>query len=120
MRNQLKSFVLLAGAIVAAAAAGHPATELYIPIGKSPGISNVKSYIGRIQSPGAAQNGFTMLVQDSPKYVVFDKTTKVYLQYATPGKGNRLGNYADCQADRTTEVHLNAEGTARWIKILMP
>lgn len=120
MHSRLRTLVLLAGTVIAMAASGHPATELYIPLGKSPGISHVKSYIGRIQSLGAAQNGFTMLVQDSPKYVAFDKTTKIYLQYATPGKANRLGSYTDCQADRTAEAYVAEDGTVRWVKVLVP
>jgi len=111
---------LLASSMVSLTAAGHPATELYIPIGKSPGISHVKSYIGQIQSPGAAQVGFTMMVNGSAKYVAFDELTKIYLQYETPGKNNALGSYADCQAGRTTEVYLADDGKARWIKVLMP
>jgi hypothetical protein len=120
MRNRLQMLVLLAGTVIAMSAAGHQETELYIPIGESPGISHVKSRIGRIQSRAAAQNGITMLVQENPKYIVFDKTTKIYLQYATPGKRNRLGSYADCQVDRTAEFYVGDDGIVRWIKVLMP
>jgi len=111
---------LLASSMVSLTAAGHPATELYIPIGKSPGISHVKSFIGRIESVGAAQAGFTMMVNDSAKYVAFDVSTKIYLQYETPGKNNALGRYADCQAGRNAEVYLADDGKLRWIKVLMP
>lgn len=120
MRNTLKILILLAGIAVAASAAAHQETELYIPIGKSPGISHVKSQIGRIQSLSASGDGVTLLVQDRAVYVAFDKTTKIYLQYAAPGQRNRLGTYADCQADRTAEIHVGDDGKLRWIKVEMP
>jgi hypothetical protein len=120
MRNILKMLVLLAGIATTMSAAAHQETELYIPIGKSPGISHVKSQIGRIQSLAAAGNGMTLLVQDHPVYVPFDKTTKIYLQYAAPGQRNRLGTYADCRAERTAEVYVGDDGKLRWIKVQMP
>jgi hypothetical protein len=120
MRNRLKSLILLVGAVMAMSAAGHQETEIYIPIGESPGISHIKSQIGRIQSVVAAQTGFTIQVQDSAKYFAFDKSTKIYLQYATPGMRNRLGGYADCQAGRTAEVYAADDGTVRWVKVLVP
>lgn len=120
MRMLLKTLILLAGIAIAASAPAHQETELYIPIGKSPGISHVKSQIGRIQSLATAGNGVTLLVQDRAVYVAFDKTTKIYLQFAAPGQRNRLGTYADCQADRTAEVYIGDDGKLRWIKVEMP
>jgi len=120
MTRHFGILALLASSMVSLTAAGHPATELYIPIGKSPGISHVKSYIGQIQSLSAAQVGLTMMVGDSAKYVPFNESTKIYLQYETPGKNNALGRYADCQAGRNAEVYLADDGKVRWIKVLMP
>lgn len=120
MRNWLKTLILLAGAAMTMSAAAHQETELYIPIGESPGVSHVKSHIGRIESLDVAQNGFTIQVQDGSKYIAFDEKTKIYLQYATPGKQNRLGSHDDCQAGRTAEVYVADDGTVRWVKVLMP
>lgn len=120
MNSRLKSLVLLAGFAVAMSAAGHQETELYIPIGQSPGISHVKSWIGEIRALDAKQNGFQMLVGDSSKYVAFDKATRIYLQYATPGQANRQGKAADCRAGRKAEVYQDEAGTLRWVKVQMP
>lgn len=120
MRNPLKVLILAAGIAISMSAAAHLETELYIPIGQSPGISHVRSQIGRIQSLAAAGNGMTLLVDDRPVYVAFDKTAKIYLQYATPGQRNRLGTYADCQVDRTAEAYVGDDGRLRWIKVQMP
>jgi hypothetical protein len=120
MRNPLKTLILMAGIAISMSAAAHQETELYIPIGQSPGISHVKSWIGRIQSLSAAGNGMTIVVEDRPVYVAFDKTAKIYLQYTAPGQRNQLGTYADCQADRTAEVYVGDDGKLRWIKVQMP
>ena len=61
MGRLVTALVLAALMIAAPGASAHPATELYIPIGQSPGISRVKSHIGRIQSLGPQQKGFTIL-----------------------------------------------------------
>lgn len=120
MRHRLASLTLIAGLAGSMPAAAHIETELYIPIGQSPGISNVKSRIGRIESQVAKQNGLTMLVDDHTQYVAFSKATKIYLQYATPGQRNRVGTYSDCQVERTVEVYVGDDGSVRWIKVQMP
>ena len=120
MRNLLNTLILSAGIAISMSAAAHQETELYIPIGQSPGISHVKTQIGRIQSLSAAGNGMTILVDGRPVYVAFGEAAKIYLQYAEPGQRNRLGTYADCQADRTAEVYVGDDGRLRWIKVRMP
>jgi hypothetical protein len=110
------SFVLAA----LTAAWAHPATELYIPIGKSPGISHLKSRIGPIASLSATQSGLTMALESGSVYVAFDKNTKIYVQYADPGRANQLGTYADCRAGLTAEVYTADDGTVPWVKVLVP
>ena len=114
--------VFLASALLAAAAAAgaHPATELYIPIGKSPGISNVKTRIGHIQSLAAATTGITIASQDGSTYVAFGRATKIYLQHADPGQANELGTYADCRAGLLAEAYVEDDGSVPWVKVLVP
>lgn len=113
--------LLIAFCLAAAGpASGHPATELYIPIGKSPGISHVKSRIGRIQSLAATRSGMTIEAQDGPVYVVVDKATKIYVQYADPARANHRGTYADCQKGLMAEAYVADDGTVPWIKVLVP
>jgi hypothetical protein len=112
----------IAGFMLAAwtAAWAHPATELYIPIGKSPGVSHVKSRIGPIASLPATRAGLTMALEGGSVYVAFDRNTKIYVQYADPGKANQLGTYADCRAGLTAEVYTADDGTVPWVKVLVP
>lgn len=112
---------IAAGMLIAAAAWSHPATERYIPIGESPGISGVHSYIGTIRSVAAAtEAGITMRVGVDEKIVKVDHDTRIYLQPADPQKSNALGGYDDCQAGREVEAYLADDGTAIWIKIRIP
>lgn len=112
----------IAGFVLAAltTAGAHPATELYIPIGQSPGISHLKSRIGPIASLSATQSGLTIALEGGSVYVAFDRNTKVYVQYADPGKANQLGTYADCRAGLTAEVYTADDGTVPWVKVLVP
>ena len=102
-----------------AVAYSHPATERYIPIGESPGVSNVKSYVGAIRSLEMTESGFTMSVQDSDKPIVVTDETKIYLDTG-PGRSNMIGTEKDCQVGRKIEVYLHEDGTAYWIKISVP
>ncbi len=97
----------------------HPATERYIPIGESPGVSNVKSYIGAIRSVRATASGLTMSVEGNDKLIEVTDETKIYLDTG-PGQTNRFGTEEDCQVGRMIEVYLEEDGTAYWIKIRVP
>ncbi len=106
---------LIAGAL----AFSHPATERYIPIGASPGVSNVKSYVGAILSVRTTASGFTMSVEGDEKLIEVTEETKIYLD-SGPGKANRIGTEEDCQVGRKVEVYLREDGTAYWVKIRVP
>lgn len=115
-----KTGCAVAGIMLSMAAWSHPATERYIPIGESPGISGIKSHIGTIRSvaevPGA---GLTMRVGEE-EAVKIDHESRIYLQNVDPRKSNTIGTYADCKAGRLAEAYLADDGTAIWIKIRVP
>ncbi len=116
----------LAAGVVGLALAGavpvwaHPATELYIPIGKSPGVSHVKTRIGRIQSLAAALSGLTLATDAGPAYVAAGRATRIYLQFADPSRANQLGSYADCKQGLMAEAFIAEDGSVPWIKVLVP
>lgn len=101
------------------AAWSHPGTEQYIPIGKSPGISNVKSYVGAIRSVRETESGFSMAVEDADMQIDVDQSTKIYLDTGS-GNANTVGSEEDCRVGRTVEVYLHESGVAYWVKIKMP
>lgn len=115
--RRITSLILLTVVVFPAAELfSHPATELYIPIGKSPGVSNVKSYIGRIQSLRETDNGFLMTVEDAVSRIDVDESTKIYVDTGR-GRKNRIGTREDCEVGRTVEVYLHASGIAYWVKV---
>lgn len=120
MYRPLAAGLLTASLAATMPAGAHPATELYIPIGKSPGVSHVQTRIGRIESVAAAQTGMTINSEGGPTYVAFGKTTKIYLQYADPARANALGTYADCRAGLMAEAFVADDGTVPWVKVLIP
>ncbi|MGQ0428363.1 MAG: hypothetical protein ACT4UQ_00275 [Gammaproteobacteria bacterium] len=120
MIGRLAAFLAAASLAAAAPASAHPATEQYIPIGKSPGISNVKTRIGRIRSLAHTQPGMTVETQSGPAYVEFGAETRFYVQHADPARASRRGTYADCRAGLMAEAFLADDGTVPWVKILVP
>lgn len=116
MQKKLSAALLMMAVLPAAGVFSHPATELYIPIGQSPGISNVKSYVGRIRSLRETDDGFLMNVEGSVSRIDVDESTKIYVD-AGPGKKNRVGTRADCEVGRTVEVYLHESGVAYWVKV---
>ncbi len=119
MRNHLKILVTTLGLIVGPLAFSHPATERYIPIGESPGVSNVKSYVGTIQSVRTTESGFMMSVEDSDKLIEVTEETKIYLDNG-PRNSNGTGSEQDCKVGRVVEVYLHDDGTVYWVKIKVP
>ncbi|MFQ5547427.1 MAG: hypothetical protein ACE5FV_03985 [Woeseia sp.] len=116
MRATATTVIAVLGSVLWSPAFTHPATERYIPIGKSPGVSNVKSYIGAIRSVRRSERGFVMVVEDTGRRIEVTEDTKIYLDKG-PGHANTTGTEEDCQAGRTVEVYLREDGTAYWVKI---
>lgn len=99
------------------------ATELYIPIGKSPGISGVSSMIGTIDSVAASEHTVYMHGSKGGSYEAkLNDETKIYLDKSTLKETNQMGSYADCKEGVYCEIlyksHTRKEsGVAEWIKI---
>lgn len=99
---------------------GQKATEIYIPIGKSPGLSGEKTIIGKIVTVDYQDH--SVMVQDSSgTYTVkITEDTKIWLDKSSMHKPNETGRMEDCQEGRTVEVKYQAgpqDQKAEWIKI---
>jgi hypothetical protein len=97
------------------------ATEVFIPIGQSPGVSRIKSVIGTIVSCDWATGIVISTDKDQQTATLTDKT-KVYLDRSAAKKGGTDGSRSDCQKGRRVEVKFVYKGdarttTAEWIKI---
>ena len=125
MNRQLKNFVLAAAlAAGASAALAQKATEIYIPIGQSPGLSGKHTMMGRIQSLNAADRSMT--VMDAAGAAVTVRTspqTALWLDRSKLKQPNKKGSYADYRKDMMVEVKYRNNdrraGVVEWVKVQM-
>lgn len=114
-------WLLVIGFALSTAASAHIGTEVYIPIGMSPGVSGEHSYIGEIAQTTTEGYGLMMHRQagDYSSIEINDKT-RIYLDRSKVGKQNVRGTYADCQPGRVIEVKFrdnDPSKPAEWIKV---
>ena len=97
------------------------ATEMYIPIGASPGVSGKASVVGTIATVETDGQRFSVRAGDTAVMVTIPEGAPVWLDHSR-GKGpNRAGSPADLKPGLTVEVKsrevLPAESiTAEWVK----
>lgn len=98
---------------------GQETTERYIPIGKSPGVSDKSSYIGTITA--VDMDAHTIDIDSNRGDVTIEITedTRIWLDRSEAKRSNAVGSYSDCQVGRKVEVmHIRGDETvADWIKI---
>ncbi len=115
---QLSASLISVLTLSASMVLAHPATERYIPIGKSPGTSQ----IGVIEAVNVADQSIRVAGQEAAHWVRLTDQTRIWLDRTKISKSNLLGNFSDCQAGRTVEIHYQDESraVAAWIKIAVP
>ena len=112
-------WILAAALAVVVVVEAQQATEQYIPIGYSPGISNEYSHVGTIKAVSSEER--TITVQDATGTYTFEVTpvTRIYLDRSQATKTNLVGRWEDCQVGQRVEVmyqHDN-KSIADWIKL---
>ncbi len=109
--------------VSAAMAAGvQKATELFIPIGRSPDLSNKVTVIGTIESVDAT--GRTLVVKTdsgSAKAAITEKT-EIYVDRSKRKESNLYGTFDDLKAGTRVEVLYESRaraisGPAEWVKV---
>ena len=115
-----KALLALLGAGALSVASAHIATERYIPIGESPGVSGEHSYIGTIQGTSPTTRSMTMTSEKGTYEVRMDSNTRIYVDRSKERKENLRGTYEDCEAGRRVEVKFHDNDPskpAEWIKV---
>lgn len=127
MKTELmRTTVRLLAILVIAASAGsfahaQKATEQFIPIGKSPGLSGKFTVIGKIETVDRQKR--TIICTDSTgSYTVkVNDGTRIWLDRTQQNQTAQTGALADCQQGRTVEVKFldknRKQGPAEWIKL---
>jgi hypothetical protein len=129
MRTSVAAVVVAGLALLTLAgdAAAQKATEIYIPIGKSPGLSGRSTVIGRVTRIGAAGAAGHTITVTSPSRTwtgTIDDQTKVYLDRSGLRLPNLYGTKSDCREGALVEMKYKGKpgeegATVEWIKIQM-
>ena len=116
--KRLTTFGLIAlSLIVGMTVSAQQATEVYIPIGKSPGISANKSVIGSISAVEYQRYRMTISADDKKTIVTMTPNTRYYVDKNSVKQRNVTGSIDDCEVGRRVEAYIHEDGNAVWVKI---
>lgn len=109
--------VLLGGTLEAF---GQEATEMFIPIGLSPGLSGKGSLIGTLESMDPGKRMVTISSSSGTRTVGITDRTRIWLDQSQQKQSNQNGAINDLQKGRKVEVKLRKgepKAVAEWIKV---
>ena len=95
-------------------------TELYIPIGQSPGLSGEYTVLGKIDQVNPGDQSIKMTGTSGSYTVKLTKSTFIYLDRSKVKRTNTYGTLADCKAGETVEVKFvdnSRNKPIEWIKV---
>lgn len=116
---RLCKVLLLCTTLVSPAAMGQQTTEQFIPIGKSPGISDNYSYIGVVVAVDRGAHTIDVQSNRGTKTIHVTEDTRLWLDRSKAKRTNAKASYADCKEGAMVEVMYvhDDKATADWIKI---
>jgi hypothetical protein len=98
------------------------ATERFIPIERSPGLSQKSTSIGRIEAIDAGRRTVTLSDASGSHQVLVNDRTRIWLDRTGQRKTNVAGRFADLGPGLRIEVRYADPGTRRvaaWIKVIL-
>ena len=104
MRKTLQTLATLAILFFTGTAHAQKATEIYIPIGKSPGLSGKTTVIGTIDSVLAQERTMTIRGQGRTWSVKIEACTDIWIDRSRILRTNLYGTVADCRQGRLVEI----------------
>ena len=99
---------------------GQKATERYIPIGESPGVSQKMTSIGEIADVDEPKRTLTIVEPAGRRTVSITDSTRIWLDRTRIKQTNLTGSFADLQRGRRVEVKYQdaqRRQVADWVKI---
>lgn len=121
MRKRLMSIGVIVTLLGATPYAyGQKATEQYIPLGQSPGLSQIYTSIGRIQGVDAEKRTVTVANASGTRTVTVTERTAIWIDRTALKLSSETGRFADLRAGRTIEVKYedpDRKAFAEWIKV---
>lgn len=101
-------------------ASGQQATEMFIPIGQSPGLSNKGSVIGTLESVDPEKRMVTISSSSGAQTVGITDRTMIWLDRSEQKQPNQNGAINDLQKGRKIEIKVRKgepKAVAEWIKV---
>ena len=107
------------------AAGVQQATEMFIPIGQSPGISKTATVIGTIESVDAEKRTIVVKSDGGSAAATITEKTRIFLDRSRRKEPNRYGAFEDLEEGARVEVLYEsrtraASGPAEWVKVEVP
>ena len=105
---------------ITAIVSAEKATELYIPIGQSPGLSDSSNLIGRIHAVDYKNRSLTVDGASGRLTVHATEYTLIYLDKSKLRQPNQYGTFSDVKPSITVEVRFESgkrHRPAEWIKL---
>ncbi len=96
------------------------ATEIYIPYGKSPGLSGKYTLTGTIEAVDAQGQVITMKGADKNYALRFDSDSKIWLDRSQTKQSNKVAALSELQMGLRAEVKFrdnDRQKTVEWIKV---
>ena len=95
-------------------------TEVFIPLGKSPGVSGKYSIIGKVETVNAADSTITIRQDTGMKTIKITAATEIYLDRSKQKLTNRKCSFAECKPGLMTEAKYKdnkPESSIEWLKV---
>jgi len=96
-------------------------TEIFIPIGASPGLSGRHTSIGTVEAINPTADTITVAERSGTRVIHCTEGTKFWLDRSQRREANQVGALADCRPGSRIEVKYvdndKDEAIAEWIKI---
>jgi hypothetical protein len=99
---------------------GQRATEQFVPIGQSPGVSGIQTVIGEILQVDARAQSITVADSAARRTVRLSPLTRIWLDRSRLKQANVAGGFGDLRPGRRVEVrYVDAERreVADWVKV---
>ena len=99
---------------------GQRATERFIPLGESPGVSATRTTLGKIAAVDAQARRIRVAGASGPVEVRIEASTQIWIDRHARGLAPQDGTFADLREGRLAEVLLAdppERGIADWIKL---
>ncbi len=96
------------------------ATEIFIPVGQSPGVSGVYSIIAKIDVVKSEDRTINMSNSSGSYTVKIMEQTQIWLDRSKLKMTNKVGSFSDLKSNLTIEVRYKdkeQKGKVDWVKI---